>query len=63
MRRLSDTADGKAPMVGIRLPREQRERVIELAGPDRGALSEFVRAAIEAKLERLDGGQAGDGDE
>jgi hypothetical protein len=40
------TDPGKSPVVGIRLPRELRERAIELAGPEYGALSEFVREAV-----------------
>jgi hypothetical protein len=39
-------------MVGVRLPRELHERAIELAGLERGALSEFVRQAVADALER-----------
>jgi hypothetical protein len=38
-------------MVGVRLPRELHERAIELAGQERGALSEFVRDAVAGAVD------------
>ena len=43
-------------IIGVRFPAELRERVVELAGPDHGALSDFVRQAVADRLEREDEG-------
>jgi hypothetical protein len=43
-----------AQIIGVRFPAELRERVVELAGPERGALSDFVRAAVLDAIERED---------
>ncbi len=61
MRSLSATAGGESPPVKVRLAAETRERVIELAGPERGALSEFIRSAIADAIERADRGPPGEG--
>ena len=61
MHPLSDTVDGRAPIVGVRLAAETRERVIELAGDGRGALSDFVRRAVEREIERAGTGPPGQG--
>ncbi len=37
---------GQSPNIGVRLPAEVHERVVELAGDGRGALSAFVRQAV-----------------
>ncbi len=52
MRPLSNETEGKAPVVGVRLAAETRERVVELVGPARGALSEFIRTAVADAIER-----------
>lgn len=39
-------------MVGVRLPAGVRERVVELAGDSRGALSAFIRRAVADAIER-----------
>ena len=38
-------------MVGVRLPADVHERVIALAGEDKGALSEFIRRAVTDAVE------------
>ena len=38
-------------MVGVRLPADVHERVIALAGSDRGALSAFIRRAVADAIE------------
>jgi predicted HicB family RNase H-like nuclease len=43
---------GQSPNIGVRLPAEVHERVIEMAGDRRGALSAFVRQAVLDRLER-----------
>jgi len=47
-------------MVGVRLPADVHQRVIELAGQDKGAISAFIRAAV---LEALDRAEPGPPDE
>lgn len=42
---------GQSPMVGVRLPADVHERVIALAGSDRGALSAFIRRAVADAIE------------
>ena len=48
-----------AQIIGVRFPADLRERVVELAGDERGALSEFVRQAVADALERADTGPPG----
>jgi len=55
-----DPEGGRAPMVGVRLPADVHQRVIELAGQDKGAISAFIRAAV---LEALDRAEPGPPDE
>jgi len=43
-----------AQIIGVRFPADLRERVVELAGDERGALSEFVRQAVAEAVERAD---------
>jgi hypothetical protein len=45
---------GHSPIVGVRLPADVRDRVIELAGPGYGALSAFVRQAVLRELDRAE---------
>lgn len=42
---------GKSPMVGVRLPADAHERMIKLAGSDRGAVSAFIRQAVLDAIE------------
>jgi hypothetical protein len=44
---LDTRGDGRAPMIGVRLPREIRERVIELSG---GAISDFIRELVTREI-------------
>ena len=46
-----DPEGGRSPMVGVRLPADVHERVIELAGQDKGALSAFIRDAVIDAIE------------
>jgi hypothetical protein len=48
-----------AQIVGVRFPPELRERVVELAGDERGALSAFVRQAVAEAVERDERGPPG----
>jgi len=48
------TEPGDAPVVGVRLPRELRDRVLELAGDGKGALSAFIREAVAGAVEARD---------
>jgi len=43
-------------MVGVRLPADMHQRVVKLAGRDKGALSAFVRQAVLDALSRADSG-------
>jgi predicted transcriptional regulator len=48
-------------IIGVRFPAELRERVVKLAGPEHGALSDYVRQAVADALEREDEGPPDDG--
>jgi len=52
------TRGGESPPVKVRLAAETRERIAELAGPERGSLSEFIRDAIADAIERADAGES-----
>jgi hypothetical protein len=43
-------------IIGVRFTEEMRSRVVQLAGPDRGALSDFVRGAVADRIEQEDTG-------
>lgn len=45
---------GKSPRIGVRLPRDQHERLVSAISQRDLTLSEFLRNATEAELEGLD---------
>ena len=53
---LDTRGDGRAPMIGVRLPREVRERLVEMSG---GEISEFIRGLIAREIDQLERADTG----
>jgi predicted DNA-binding protein len=47
-----DRAGGEAPKISVRLPRPQRERVLELAAVSGRTVSSVIRELVSRELER-----------